>query len=428
MSCHPLLPALVAALSASSALAHPPAPTHVPYTLRGGTREIFGVFVDRAGDVNADGHADFLVYSIRHFAPDGRVRVYSGADGSKLLELAGFQNSTLQGGQPAAGAGDVDADGHDDVIVADGGASRAVVHSGADGAVLHLLPTSGGAPFDRVAVGAAGDVDGDGHDDVVVGSVSGANDWGGSVTVHSGLDGSVLFSVVGEPGDSLGGSVDGAGDLDGDGVPDVVAGAELDGNTFVNPGFPPFLPPFEDKDRAGAIRAFSGVDGTELFEVVGDGFDELLGYTVSAAGDVDGDGHGDVIGGTGITAGESQAPGFARVVSGFDGTVLFDLFDELGAHLLGVRVSGVGDVDGDGRDDLLVGSEDPPLPGGPHAQLFSGADGAVLASFAYPGGPGAFGVRVSDAGDLNADGVPDFLVAYPELVFGGGFVEVYVSQ
>src|SRR4029077_7614060 len=134
------------------------------------------------------------------------------------------------------------------------------------------------------SVAGAGDLNGDGRADLVVGAY-GADSNGldsGSVRVFSGQSGAQLFAFNGTlPGDWFGFSVHRAGDVNNDGVPDIVVGA-----------------PASDfgGDYAGAVRAISGANGATLFTVAGTGGGfggapgDLLGYAVSSVGDVNNDG------------------------------------------------------------------------------------------------------------------------------------------
>jgi hypothetical protein len=195
-----------------------------------------GHAVAAAGDVNGDGVPD-ITAGAHDSADPGTVRVYSGADGSVLLEFSGASNSDFFG-RAVAGAGDLDGDGHDDVLVgvpqddtAGSNAGRAWAYSGADGSVLHVW--SGDSPDDGFGSGVsgAGDFDGDGCLDVMVGA-PGGDDAGmgtGRVTIFSGADGSVLATIDGNsPGPRLGVSLDRGGDMDGDGRPEIIIGVPYD--------------------------------------------------------------------------------------------------------------------------------------------------------------------------------------------------------
>ena len=193
-----------------------------------------------AGDVNVDGRADFIVGAWQA-APGGRADagsayVYSGADGSLLYQKDGGATGDTFGWSVSA-AGDVNWDGMADFIV---GATRAdpggradagsvYVYSGADGSLLYQR--DGGAEYNNFghSVSAAGDVNGDGKADFIVGerlADPGGRLGAGSAYVYSGADGSILYQKDGvAANDRLGVSVSTAGDVNGDGKADFIVGA-----------------------------------------------------------------------------------------------------------------------------------------------------------------------------------------------------------
>ncbi len=272
--------------------------------------------------------------------------------------------------------------------------------SAQQGELLHVLQGGGAAGRGLGhALAPAGDVDGDGHDDLIVGFRIGTG--GGTVQVFSGANGAVLFTFVGEmSGDLFGRAVGGAGDVDGDGVPDLIVGAAgVDAHGI----------------DSGAAYVFSGRDGALLHEFRGDFARMRLGGAVSGAGDVDGDGFADLIVGGQPDSNTPQPRGFARVYSGRDGSVLHEFVGGTSTSRLGCAVDGVGDLDGDGVPDLLVGDwrDGTTAAGAGSVSVFSGADGSLLLRVYGERANDRLGTVVSRVGDLDGDGLADLLAATP---------------
>ncbi len=271
------------------------------------------------------------------------------------------------------------------------------------------------------SVSGAGDVNGDGYADFIVGLPTArlAGVQVGAARVYSGQDGTLLYSLFGDSdGDVFGSSVSGAGDVNGDGFDDIIIGAVRDDDLAVD---------------GGSARVFSGLDGSVLYTFHGSAPGGFLGSTVSDAGDVNQDGFADVIVGAHADSTFVMNAGSAWVYSGFDGSVLFSFF---GTHLsdnLGNSVSGAGDVNNDGFDDVIIGISDAPssnsiIPQAGRAVVYSGVDGSLLHSFEANSTQIRFGGTVSDAGDVDRDGYADFIIgADRENLFAGdtGSVRVY---
>ncbi|MBI4882386.1 MAG: VCBS repeat-containing protein [Planctomycetes bacterium] len=281
----------------------------------------FGASVSDAGDVNADGVADVIVGAPEDCtagASAGRAEVYIGPGGALHHTFSG----ELAGdhfGFAVSRAGDVDGDGRDDLIVGaprpvsgDGMtfAGRACVFSGATGALHHVFMGMKQLDGFGHAVANLGDLDEDGFDDIAVGAPGrDAGGWSrGMVQAFSGLTGDPLFTITG-PTDwaQLGGSLAGAGDVDGDGVPDVVVGARAARNKEAGNG---------QGLGMGRVQVLSGVNGDPLFSIAGAFFVDEFGRSVDGAGDVDGDGLADVIAGAVNDLFNVQVPGSARVYLG----------------------------------------------------------------------------------------------------------------
>ena len=222
---------------------------------------------------------------------------------------------------------------------------------------------------------AMGDIDGDGTPDIITGAGPGG---GPHVRVFSGVDFHELASFFVYDPSFAGGVFVAAGDVDGDGRADIITGAGAGGSPHV--------------------RVFSGVDLHEIASFYAY-TPVFAGGVHVAAADIDGDGRSDIITGAGPGGGPH-----VRVFSGVDLHELASFFAYPAAFVGGVFV-GAGDVDGDGRADIITGAG---AGGGPHVRVFSGVDLHELASFFAYDAAFAGGVHVA-AGNLNDDGRVDVI-------------------
>jgi hypothetical protein len=274
------------------------------------------------------------------------------------------------------------------------------------GAQTVLYTFDGGAAGDLFGrrVSDAGDVNKDGVPDVVVG-IQGASANGpssGGAQVFSGLDGSVLYTFDGESaGDLAGFGVTGAGDVNNDGYADIILGAFGDDNNGSN---------------SGSARVYSGFDGSELYLFNGAAAGDNFGGAVSGLGDVNGDGFDDLLVGAAFTDVNGAESGSAYVFSGLDGSTLYTLHGNSAGDLFGVWVLGAGDVNADGVPDFIVGApnDEPNGTRSGSASVYSGADGTVLYLFNGQAANLRFGRAVAGAGDANADGYADLIVGAPD--------------
>ena len=295
----------------------------------------------RAGDVNADGQNDVL--SVQAFGP---IEVLSGPTGTPILTLP-----LPVVGAKGRGIGDFNGDGYDDVALSEAQsdspsgvfwAGNIWVYSGKDGAeLLHKFGT-----IDRQFLGfsfdGAGDVNADGYDDLVVGSPGNTLGYDGEAFVYSGQDGSLLHKFNGQPSADgfiglLGAAVLGPGDLDNDGFDDLVIKS--------SEGAAP---------APEIVRAHSGQSGLVLFNVVDPetlvphtDFARVMGDI----GDTDFDGHDDFLIGAPQSAVGGAASGKVVIVSGLDGSILKTIPGKYGDRLMWGH--GEDDVDGDGFRDIV---------------------------------------------------------------------------
>jgi len=367
-----------------------------------------GWSVSGAGDVNGDGIPDFIagaLYADNGLA-SGSAYVYSGANGTLLYQFDG-QNSADRFGESVSAAGDVNGDGFDDLIVGadssdNGGSSSgsAYIYSGVNGALLYQW--DGQKPADRFGgtVSGAGDVNGDGFDDVIVGADGVDNNGGnsGAAFVYSGANAALLYQFDGQNADDhLGRSVSGAGDLNGDGFDDVFIGADGADNNGSN---------------SGSAYVYSGANGTLLYRFDGQNPGDTLGGSVSRAGDVNSDGFEDLIVGAFRSDNNGFESGSAYVYSGANGALLYQWDGENSSDHFGWSVSGAGDVNGNGHDDVIVGANNSSnnSVGSGSAYVYSGAHGSLLYQWDGQSSSDRFGGSVSGAGDVNGDGFDDVIV------------------
>ncbi len=307
--------------------------------------------------------------------------------------------------------GDIDGDGRAEFAVGAPGTGVALglvrMYSGASGSLMwQIVGPSAGSTF-GASIAALGDVNGDGVPDLVIGAplatVPGATGCG-IVRVVSGTDGATLFQFRGDAaGDHMGWSVARAGDIDHDGVPDIIGGAVDDD---------------DHGESTGSARVWSGANGAVIETLVGGLQHELFGYSVDGGADVNGDGTSDiVVGGPYFTT--STQGGVVRVLSGATGSQLWSTPFAPAHDALGSAVAFVGDIDGDGRSDVLAGARQPSTGGVGYVRLYSGATGAMIRQFTPDGMQRSFGFSVTGLGDVDFDNVPDFAIGAPDSSTGG---------
>jgi len=257
------------------------------------------------------------------------------------------------------------------------------------------------------AVADAGDVNGDGVSDVIVGAPYEAPS--GAARVFSGTDGSLLWQGFGATTlATFGYGVAGVGDVDGDDVPDFAVGAPFDDQPF---------------SSSGAVRVYSGATGLLLFTVGGSQSAGFLGFTIAGVGDLDGDGFGDVL--TGEPA-HSGSVARAVVVGGPDGHLILSFDAPQSGTMMGRSLAPYADYDGDGTDDFVLGAPQTNLLGQGFSFsttdvfIASGADGSILQTLS---GTGNFGFAVAVLQDMDADTLPELAVGAPSW-FGTGPDEV----
>lgn len=397
-----------------------------------------GFSVSFAGDVNGDGYSDVVVganYYDNGQTDEGAAFIYqgssSGVSSTPALLLESNQGSARFGGS-VSGAGDVNGDGYGDLIVGAGYYSNGQASEGAafvyQGSSTGVVGTAasmiesdqanailGGFLFGE-GVSSAGDLNGDGYSDIVIGCLlydNGQTDEGASLVFHGSSNGVATTASKNLESDQasayFGVSVSSAGDVNGDGYSDLIVGAPQYSN---------------GQSNEGAIFIYygssAGLSGTPSVTVESNKASAFLGCSVAWAGDINGDGYGDVVAGSkGYSNGQTDE-GAVLVFHGSSGgvssTASIVLESNQANAQMGGSVAGAGDLNGDGYSDLVVG-----------VLKYSNGQTAEGAAFVYKGSAtgvsstanmvlesnqsnAGMGSSVAAAGDVNGDGFGDLVV------------------
>ncbi len=398
----------------------------------GGTE--FGYAVASAGDVNGDGYGDVIAGADNYTngqTGEGAVYVYYGS--STGIQTTGewraeSDSATAYLGYAVGGAGDVNGDGYADIIAGargydngqtDEGAAYVYYGSGTGMTTTGrwLVEADQASAYEGCSVGTAGDVNGDGYADVIVGArqyTNGQSQEGQALVYYgaaSGLPQTPAWTVESNQVSAyLGNAVGTAGDVNGDGYADVLIGAQ-----------------FYDNGQADEGRAFvyygssNGLATTADWTAESDQASALLGFSVGAAGDVNGDGYADVVIGSSYydngQADEGRAFVYYGAPAGLKTTPHVTLeSDQAEAHF-GISPHAAGDVNGDGYGDVIVGAYlyDNGETNEGRVFLYYGSASGLSSSFSWSAegnqAEAYFGFATGTAGDVNGDGYVDVVVS-----------------
>lgn len=425
------------------------------------------------GDINGDGLSDIIMGSDSTwsgvkvgngaayiFFGESIVDCQLGVDCSPATTILGAATGDTLGTSVAI-AGDINADGYEDVVIgapnsdagggfaADRGEAYIFLGSAAgisDCDIETCTPTAtirGVADFNRLgsSVAGAGDIDGDGYGDVLIGVPTGAGAVGQALLFYGRtLAGSLSANDADEVvqgavlSDNVGFSVAGAGDINADGYDDLLVGAPatigMTGRSLFYLG------------AADGIGCASGESCTPSVELTGSAADDFFGSSVAGVGDVNGDGFGDMLVGARNASDGIDRPGraylflgSANAISDCDvGTGCADamITGETNGDFLGVSVSGGGDVNGDGFDDIIAGARNARFGGNivGAAYVFHGGGGGIAdcdlgagctadTTVTGPSIPSTLGISIDIANDVNGDGISDLMVGASNADVGG---------
>ncbi|MBF0131463.1 MAG: FG-GAP repeat protein [Magnetococcales bacterium] len=451
------------------------------------TNDQSGFSVSNAGDVNGDGFDDLIISA--HKADQGGINSGSSyiifgkasgfvseldlstLDGNNGFRLDGAGNSDYSG-VSVDNAGDINGDGFSDLVIGAEGANPGGTHSGSAYIVfgkangfssqldLSTLDGSNGFRLDGASafdyagrsVSYAGDINGDGLDDLIVGAplADPAGDASGVSYIIFGkangfvsqldlstLDGTNGFRLDGKMAwDYVGRSISDAGDINGDGFDDILVGAFGADSGGGGSGASYII--FGKADGFVSQYDLSALDGSNGFRLDGS-IGDWSGRSVSSAGDINGDGFDDFIIGAfyadprGITNsglsyvifGKNNGFNSQFNLSDLDGSNGFRLNGVAASDRSGFSVSGTGDLNGDGLDDLIVGAyyANPSGSDSGSSYIIFGKASGFVSQFDLSTLDGNNGFRldgtnasdwsgrsVSDAGDVNDDGFDDLIV------------------
>lgn len=447
-----------------------------------------GYSVSNAGDFNKDGYGDVIIGAIdanapapNYVGPGKSYIVFGGpnitSSNLSLSTLSNTQGVAIMGanngdqvGYSVSSAGDFNKDTYGDIIIGAPGASNVagtsyVIFGGPQVGSMNITTLNnqgfsilGENSGDKsgFAVSSAGDMNGDGFADVIIGAPSASNGAGISYVVFgssapssislSALNNVLGFKILGEASsDNSGCSVSSAGDFNKDGYGDIIIGAKNAGIAAKSPGKSYVI--FGGPNIGSSDISLSALNSTQGFKILGENTLDLSGYSVGSAGDFNKDGYGDVIIGAPKGNVAYGNTGTSYVIFGHGGTPAdIDLstlkntngFKILGANSgdqCGCSVGSAGDFNKDGYGDVIVGAN--VASSSPIANDYTGKSYIIFGHggaasnvnlftlnnqgiMILGGSQDEIGNSVNGAGDVNGDGYADVIIGASTAFVGAG--------
>jgi hypothetical protein len=376
--------------------------------------------------MNGDGFADVIVGAPSYATDGGRAYVYLGAAAglgsapTRVLDAPEFSGGRF--GCAVAMAGDVNGDGLADFVVGSskaGTGGRAYVYLGGSAGLPSAPATMLSGPvadsFFGASVASAGDVNGDGFGDIVVGAQKAGA--GGRAYVYlgsaSGISTTVAATLVGPTaGTDFGVSVAAAGDVNADGFADIIVGA------FSGTGYAYVF-----------LGSSSGVVTTPAVTMDAPEASGRFGLAARSAGDVNADGFSDVlVGADSVSLGDGRAYLYLGRATGPAATPSLNISAPDSGGSFGASVAGEMDVNGDGYADVVIGAST--FGGTGRSYVFLGGSTGLAATpaatLSAPDAGGGFGGAIGGS-DLTGDGFADVVVGAANVSSGVGRAYVYVG-